>query len=110
MALAFGQKSVSTAVAMMGQGFVPSPLYDRETREYALIQYRGENTHNEPVREFRVDGHDTLEELDLLLSERNRKRVDVLLQILHLAHSDDGENVRRLVQMICDRDYAKHPR
>ena len=61
------------------------------------------STHTERHREARVERKCILEELDLLVRERDVQRRNVCLQMLDLSPSDDREHMRRLVHDVGDR-------
>ena len=62
------------------------------------------NTYNHVVRETDVKWLRILNALNLLRRERYIQRPDILLEMLDLPSTDDGEYVRRFVQNVRNRD------
>ena len=62
------------------------------------------NTYNEVVRETHVKWLCILDALDLFRRERYIQRLDILLEMLDLPSTDDGEHVRCFVQNVRNRD------
>ena len=62
------------------------------------------DTYHHAMREARFKRQDTLQVLDLLRAQRHVERLDVRLQLLNLAASDDGEDIRCLLHHVRDRD------
>lgn len=60
-------------------------------------------THDEVRREAGIKVADAFDELDLLSREADIQSVEIVLQMLHLAPSDYGEDICGLVHDICNR-------
>lgn len=65
--------------------------------------------YNHANREADVERHRTLDLLDVLGREHNAERFDVCEQVFDLAPTDDGEDVRCLLQQIRDRNCRAAP-
>jgi hypothetical protein len=62
------------------------------------------NTYNEVVRETHVKWLCILNALNLFRREGYIQRLDILLEMLDLPSTDDGEYIRRFVQDVRNRD------
>ena len=59
-------------------------------------------TYNQGVREARIEGVNTVNILDLLGREADIQSLEIVLEMLHFAPSNNREDVRGLVHDICD--------
>ena len=64
-----------------------------------------ESTHNDGVREAKVDGLSALDALDLFGRQRDFQCFDILLEMLDFPATDHREHIWRLVQEVRDRNW-----
>lgn len=87
-------------------GLEPEPvvgsiaLYEHNQLLFKTICAQFTNDH--VAREADVEGYHTLDLLDVLGRKYNAERLDVRVQVLYLTPTDDGEDVRGLLQEVCD--------
>ena len=61
-------------------------------------------TYNVRSRESRVERQDALDELDVLLGQRDAQSLDVSLEVLDLASADERKDVGHLLHHIRNSD------
>ena len=57
--------------------------------------------------ESNIERKNALKVLDMLWGEGNVEGLDILVQVLDLATTNDGEDVRSLLHHVCDSDYDR---
>jgi hypothetical protein len=62
------------------------------------------NTHNDGVRETKINRICAIDALDLFWRKGDIQRLDILLEMLDLPSADYGEHIWSLVQDVCDRN------
>jgi hypothetical protein len=62
------------------------------------------STYNHGVGETKVEWLRVVNAMDLFGREGDIQRLDILLEMLHLPSTDDGEHIRRFVQKVRNSD------
>ena len=57
--------------------------------------------------ESNIERKNALKVLDMFWGEGNVEGLDILVQVLDLATTNDGEDVRSLLHHVCDSDYDR---
>lgn len=85
----------------------PIPLR-RRSQSTITHETLNRRTYNHPVGEAGIKRHSVLDLLNVFVGKRDVEGFDVSQQMFDLPPADYGEDVRRLLHQVCNRDCSRH--